>query len=147
VFPAQLMITVPTAVPGVLKMNKQFIQVTNGMLPVAMLALLAVAFIAGQARANLPSEVAAASAPTVISNASILFSVEALKKAESLPHVLDAILSIPNEVELTIQLRGKASKTNRAGSSHQRLRETICAQSSRKAACSDATIIGGSHIL
>lgn len=99
-------------------MNKQFIQVTNGMLPVAMLALLAVAFIAGQARANLPSEVAAASAPTVISNASILFSVEALKKAESLPHVLDAILSIPDEVELTIQLRGKASKTNRIGSSH-----------------------------
>jgi len=117
-FPAQSMITVPMAVPGVLKMNKQFIQVTNGMLPVAMLALLAVAFIAGQARANIPHEVAAASAPTVIGNANILFSVEALKKAESLPHVLDAILSIPDEVELTIQLRGKASKTNRVGSSH-----------------------------
>ena len=95
-------------------MNKQFIQVTNGMLPVAMLVLLAVAFVAGQARANLPGQVSAVSAPQASSDANILFSAETLKKAESLPHVLNAILSIPDEVELTIQLRGKASKSDRS---------------------------------
>jgi len=97
-------------------MNKQFIQVTNGLLPVAVLALLSVAFIAGQARANIPGEVTAAVVPVMTTGVSVLFSAEMLKKAESLPQVLDAILALPGEVELTIKLRGKASKTDHVGS-------------------------------
>ena len=97
-------------------MNKQFIQVTNGLIPVAVLALLSVAFIAGQARANLPGNATAAAIPVVTTGVSVLFSAEMLKKAESLPQVLEAILALPGEIELTIKLRGKASKTDHAGS-------------------------------
>lgn len=37
-------------------MKKQFIQFTSGWIPVSVLLLLAVALVAGQARANLPAE-------------------------------------------------------------------------------------------
>ena len=96
-------------------MNKQFIQVTNGLIPVAVLALLAVAFIAGQARANIPSQVMSAAVPVETIEAHVFFNADLLEKAESLPQIMDAILNLPGEIELTISLHGKASKSDHAG--------------------------------
>jgi hypothetical protein len=99
-------------------MNKQFIQVTNGMLPVAVLVLLAIALIAGQARANFENDDLMVSNSTVATDTGVKFNAEMLKKAETLPHVMDAIVNLPAEFELTIRLRGKASKAERRGPGH-----------------------------
>ncbi len=86
------------------KMNKHFIQVTNGLLPVAVLVLLAVAFIAGQARANLPSHIISVSAPAFSTNANIILNADLLRSAELLPHVVDSIMISPAEIELNFKL-------------------------------------------
>lgn len=90
-------------------MNKQFIQVTNGLLPVGLLALLAVAFIAGQARANLPNQVTATAHPVLSSSANIILSADVLRSAESLPQVVDTLMTLPAEIQLNIRLLGKGS--------------------------------------
>jgi hypothetical protein len=87
-----------------MSMNRQFILVTNGLLPVAMLVLLAIAVIAGQARANLSVR-----PETVRSAASAEFDTDHLKSADSLPHVVSIIMALPAELELTVKaIRGAA---------------------------------------
>jgi hypothetical protein len=93
-------------------MNKQFIQVTNGLLPVGLLALLAVAFIAGQARANLPNQVTSTAHPILSSSASIILSADVLRSAESLPQVLDSLMTLPAEIQLNIRLLSKDSRVD-----------------------------------
>lgn len=90
-------------------MNKQFIQVTNGLLPVTVLALLVIAFIAGQARANIPRTATAAASFTT--NAGLTLSADGLQKAESLPQVLETLMNIPVEFELDIRLLRKGTRS------------------------------------
>ena len=61
-------------------MNKHFIQVTNGLVPVVVLMLLVVALVAGQARANIPGQVTAAAAPTLSAHTSVILNAEMLKR-------------------------------------------------------------------
>ena len=81
-------------------MNKHFIQVTNGLVPVAVLLLLVVALVAGQARANLPHHVTAV--PTLSAQTSVILNAEMLRKIESLPQIVDTLLALPADIELTI---------------------------------------------
>jgi len=90
-------------------MNKQFIQVTNGLLPVGLLTLLAVAFIAGQARANLPNQVTSTAHPVLSSSASLILSADVLRSAETLPQVVDTLMTLPVGIQLNIRLFSKGS--------------------------------------
>jgi hypothetical protein len=83
-------------------MNKHFIQVTNGLVPVAVLLLLVIALVAGQARANLPHHVTAAAVPTLSAQTSVILNGEMLRKIESLPQIVDTLLALPADIELTI---------------------------------------------
>lgn len=83
-------------------MNKHFIQVTNGLVPVVVLMLLVVALVAGQARANIPGQVTAAAAPTLSAHTSVILNAEMLKNIESLPQIVDTILTLPADIEMTI---------------------------------------------
>ena len=93
-------------------MNKHFIQVTHGLLPVAVLALLAVAFIAGQARARPPVDPGSAAGPVAEPAASIIISADMLRKAEALPVLVDALTVLPAGIELQISLLAFASGDN-----------------------------------
>jgi NAD/NADP transhydrogenase alpha subunit len=93
-------------------MNKNFIQVTNGLLPVGLLALLAVAFVAGQARANLPNQVTSTAHPVLSSTASIILSADVLRSAESLPQVVDTLMTLPAEIQMNTLLLSKGSSVD-----------------------------------
>lgn len=86
-------------------MNKHFIQVTNGLLPVMVLALLVIAFIAGQARANIPRRATAAAA--YATNQVLVLNQDITEKAESLPQIVETLLTLPADVELSIRLLKK----------------------------------------
>jgi hypothetical protein len=83
-------------------MNKHFIQVTNGLVPVVVLLLLVVALVAGQARANLPNQVTAAAAPTLSADTKIILNAQLLRKIESLPQIVDSLLTLPADIEIVI---------------------------------------------
>ena len=81
-------------------MNKHFIQVTNGLVPVVVLLLLVVALVAGQARANIPGQVTAAATATFPAHTSVTLNAGMLKIIESLPQTLDTILALPADIEM-----------------------------------------------
>jgi hypothetical protein len=83
-------------------MNKHFIQVTNGLVPVVVLLLLVVALVAGQARAYIPGQVTAAATATFPAHTSVILNPGMLKIIESLPQTLDTILALPADIEMTI---------------------------------------------
>ncbi len=83
-------------------MNKHFIQVTNGLVPVVVLLLLVVALVAGQARANIPGQVTAAATATFPAHTSVTLNAGMLKIIESLPQTVDTILALPADIETTI---------------------------------------------
>lgn len=85
-------------------MNKHFIQVTNGLVPIAVLLLLVVALVAGQARANLPGQVTAAANPSLSARTTIILNTEMLKNIESLPQIVESILALPAKLEITIDM-------------------------------------------
>ena len=81
-------------------MNKHFIQVTNGLVPVVVLLLLVVALVAGQARANKPGQVTAAATAIFPAHTSVTLNAGMLKIIESLPQTLDTILELPADIEM-----------------------------------------------
>jgi len=83
-------------------MKKQFIQLTSGWIPVSVLILFTIALVAGQARANLPNEIKAAPIPVVTTSVSVILNVDMLRKLEALPQVVDTLLALPSDLELTI---------------------------------------------
>jgi hypothetical protein len=83
-------------------MNKHFIQVTNGLVPVVVLLLFVVALVAGQARANLPHQVTASAAPTLSADTKIILNAQMLRKIESLPQIVDSLLTLPADIEAAI---------------------------------------------
>ncbi len=94
-------------------MSKQFIQMTSGWIPIVVMALLAAALVAGQARANLPHAqrpVPLHTAPTEITP-----DTEQLQKLDVLPGIVDRLLLMPINIELRIDtriLRGDVSQEN-----------------------------------
>jgi len=83
-------------------MNKHFIQVTNGLVPIVVLLLLVVALVAGQARANLPGQATAAAMPTLSAHSTIIPDAETRRNVESLAQIVESILALPADIEITI---------------------------------------------
>jgi len=95
------------------EMSKQFIQMTSGWIPIAVMGLLAAALIAGQARANLPHEHRAVPVPAATAPVNIVLSTQMLKKLDALPTVVENLLAMPIDIELRIDtriLRGDVSQ-------------------------------------
>jgi len=83
-------------------MKDQFIQLTSGWIPVSVLALLMVALVAGQARANLPAELKATSTAPITTSVNIVVHADVVKKLEALPMVVDALLALPSDLDVNI---------------------------------------------
>ncbi len=86
-------------------MKKQFIQITSGWIPVSVLALFAVALIEGQARANLPDEIRAVPLPTVTTSVKVVLNADIVRKLEVLPLVVDSLLALPSDLEVSFDTR------------------------------------------
>jgi len=100
-------------------MNKHFIQVTNGLVPVAVLLLLVVALVAGQARANLPGQVTAAAVPTLSAHTRVILSAAMRNNIQSLPQIVDTILTLPADIEISINALTPATKSGAEGERNQ----------------------------
>ncbi len=98
-------------------MNSRFDEITKGLLSLAVMLMFTVALIAGQARANLPAGVSTTPEFSLAAELNIILDTETLQKIEALPHVVDAILALPIEIDVTF--RGR--KSNAAGSDHSLL--------------------------
>jgi len=83
-------------------MSKKFIQLTSGWIPVSVLLMFVVALVTGQARANLPSEIKATPAPMVTTSINVVLHSQMFEKLETLPLVIDTLLALPAEIELSI---------------------------------------------
>lgn len=88
-------------------MNRQFIQVTHGLLPFTVLVLLAAALIAGQFHADSRDVVTHSGASATGAN-----SLEIMRSTDSVPDVVDTFLTLPSDIDLTINLRGQPSKSD-----------------------------------
>jgi len=80
------------------EMHKQFIRMTSGWIPVSVMALLAVALIAGQARANLPKEIVSVQIPMATTSLGAALNAELLRKLESLPTSVNTLLIAPENI-------------------------------------------------
>ena len=98
-------------------MNSRFDEITKGLLSLAVILMFTVALIAGQARANLPAEVSRTPEFSLTTELNIILDAETLQKIEALPHVVDAILALPVEIDVTF----RGGKSSAAGSDHSLL--------------------------
>ena len=87
------------------QMQKQFIRMTSGWIPVSVMALLAIALIAGQARANLPKEAVTAHVPLTTTTLGAALNAEFLRKLESLPASVNSFLIVPEHVSRRFDTR------------------------------------------
>jgi len=84
-------------------MKKQFIRLTSGWIPVSVLVLFTIALIAGQARANLPGEIKATPVlPVLTTSVNVLLSSNMPEKLESLPHMVDTVLALPSDLDVSV---------------------------------------------
>ncbi|MGY8794145.1 MAG: hypothetical protein ACKVJN_03300, partial [Woeseiales bacterium] len=63
-----------------------------------VMALLTVALIAGQARANLPIDIVTAQVPSATTSLGVALNAELLRKLESLPASVNTLLIVPENV-------------------------------------------------
>jgi len=96
-------------------MNSRFDQLTKGLISLAVILMFAAALIADQARANLHAAVPAAPDASLATHLSIILDKESLQKMDSIPNVINTILALPIEIELT--LRAVKDKNARSGES------------------------------
>lgn len=82
-------------------MSKQFIRITSGWIPVSVLLLCTVALVAGQADANLPNAVKATPQPAPGVAIDIVLSRHMQEKLDSLAVVVDTLVSLPDELEIS----------------------------------------------
>ncbi len=87
------------------EMQRQFIQKTSGWIPVAVMALLAIALVAGQARANLPKEAVTGQIPLATTSLGAALNAELLRRLESLPTSVNSLLVVPESVSRRLDTR------------------------------------------
>lgn len=98
-------------------MNSRFDEITKGLLSLAVILMLTVALIAGQARANLPPEVSTPHEFSLATELNIILDAETLQKIEALPHVVDTVLALPVEIDMTF----RGGRSTAAGSDYSLL--------------------------
>ena len=79
--------------------SKRFIQLTSGWIPVSVLLLFAAALVSGQDRAEPP---APHSVPSISIDTPGLLDVDDRMRIESIRLFVDAILPMPETVEISI---------------------------------------------
>lgn len=83
-------------------MNSRIDQITKGLISVAVMLMFTVALIAGQARANLQADASAIDEIAFGSEMSMILDAESLRKLESLSHLVDVLIALPIDIELSI---------------------------------------------
>jgi len=78
---------------------------TSGWIPVSVLALLAIALIAGQARANHPKELVTAQIPLGTTSLGAALNAELLRKLESLPASVNTLFVVPENISRRLDTR------------------------------------------
>lgn len=86
-------------------MKKRFIQLTSGWIPVSVLLLFTIALIAGQARANLPSELRAEPVPAATFTIDVVTDVKLRWNPETLPLIVESLPVLPYGFEIAIDGR------------------------------------------
>ena len=83
----------------------------------AVLLMFTVAFIAAQARANLPAEVSASSEFASGNRTSIILDEDSLRHIQSIPYAVETMLALPIDIELNIgELTLRSGNSEAAGS-------------------------------
>lgn len=84
-------------------MDRQTSQINSGVAGLTVLGLLTVAFVAGQAEANLAADVAASAAFDRSDNTVLVLRSYNLGRIQKLPQMLDTFLAFPMHVEQTLE--------------------------------------------
>jgi len=98
-------------------MSKRFIEITSGWIPVSVLLLFTAALVTGQAQANLPDEAKSSSMPAAAASFNFVLNKDTLRNVEAVPLVIDSILALPSEFELSIEARILSGKDDASGRS------------------------------
>lgn len=75
-------------------MGTKTVSSVRGIVGIAVLALLAVAVIAGQSRANLPNDVLASAGFDVAASAGVVVGSGSLLQLETLPRILVTVMGL-----------------------------------------------------
>ena len=86
-------------------MSNKFIQMTSGWIPVSVLLLFAAALVTGQARANLPAEIKSTPAHFATISIEHVVNSKLIDRLEVLPGALESVITLPSEIELTIDTK------------------------------------------
>ncbi len=85
-------------------MRKRFIELTSGWIPVSVLLLFAVVLVAGQASANLPTDIRAVAPTGIASPADPVLHGELVLKLERAWLLADKVLLLPEGIGLVIDM-------------------------------------------
>lgn len=76
-------------------MDNRIDQITKGLISLAIMLMFTVAFIAGQARANVPADEPVFGDRVQGSEAGVVLHAEYLRKLESFSHLIELIRALP----------------------------------------------------
>jgi hypothetical protein len=82
-------------------MNMTIPRIANGFIGLSMLAMLAVAIVAGQVRAKPGAELQPVT--EVQPHASVVLQLQNIKGIEALPAIADTLLDLPFEIEIDVE--------------------------------------------
>lgn len=83
-------------------MNSRIDQITKGLISLAVMLMFTVAFIAGQARANLPANELTIDDSKQRSDTGIMLDAESLQKLHTLTHLVETALALPIDIEILL---------------------------------------------
>jgi hypothetical protein len=98
-------------------MNSRIDQITKGLISLAVMLMFTVAFIAGQARANLPTDELTIDDSAHRSDIGIMLDGEFLQELHTLTHLVDTTLALPIDIEILLnKLALHTDNSDRTGS-------------------------------
>lgn len=86
-------------------MDNRIDQITKGLISLAVMLMFAVAFIAGEARANMPADALVLGDRAQGSEAGVVLHAGYLPKLETFPHLIELFLALPIDVDSHINDR------------------------------------------
>lgn len=105
------------------QMNNRIDQITKGLISLTVMLMFTVAFIAGQARANLPADELLVDDRAQVAETGVILDTEYLRMLETLPHLVDMFLELPIDIEIPFdELSLRHDDASEAGSDDSRVR-------------------------
>ncbi len=96
-------------------MDNRIDQITKGLISLTVMLMFTVAFVAGQARANLQADAWETEEITPGFETSVILGTESLRKLESLSHLVDSVISLPIVIEFSMgELSIRTDKADKA---------------------------------